>query len=302
VGLNLSGVFAVGGGAAAGAGGGLARRGGHAGSFATGALAVLVATPCTAPFMAAAVGAAMAMPPAATLAVFAALGLGLAAPQLLLGLFPGLARLLPRPGAWMERLRGALAFPMYGAAAWLAWVLSRQAGPEGLALLLAGAVLLGFAAWALGEAQRGGWRVARPAAFAAALGAAALLPALAAAPAPAASMDTDTEAWSTARVQALQAEGRPVFVNLTAAWCITCQANERLVLRSAAVRAAFAARNVAGLKGDWTRGDAAVGALLRRHGREGVPLYLLYPAGGGPPVLLPELLTEGVVLRALGTG
>jgi thiol:disulfide interchange protein DsbD len=300
VGLNLSGVFSVGG--PVGAGEGLARRGGHAGSAATGALAVLVATPCTAPFMAAAVGAAMAMPPAATLAVFAALGLGLAAPQLLLGLFPGLARRLPRPGAWMERLRGALAFPMYGAAAWLAWVLSQQAGPEGLALLLAGAVLLGFAAWALGEAQRGGWRVARPVALVAALGAAALLPALAAAPAPAASVDTGTEAWSAARVSALQAEGRPVFVNLTAAWCITCQANERLVLRSAAVRSAFAAKNVAGLKGDWTRGDAAIGALLRQHGREGVPLYLLYPAGGGPPALLPELLTESVVLRALGAG
>jgi thiol:disulfide interchange protein DsbD len=303
VGLNLSGVFAVGGGGPVGAGERLARRGGHAGSFATGTLAVLVATPCTAPFMAAAVGAALAMPPAATLAVFAALGLGLAAPQLALGLFPGLARLLPRPGPWMERLRGALAFPMYGAAAWLAWVLSQQAGPEGLALLLAGAVLIGFAAWALGEAQRGdGWRVARPAALVAALGAAALLPALAAAPAPAALPEAEAENWSAARVQALQAEGRPVFVNLTAAWCITCQANERLVLRSGAVRAAFAARNVAGLKGDWTRGDAAIGALLRQHGREGVPLYLLYPAGGGPPVLLPELLTEAVVLRALGAG
>ena len=303
VGLNLSGVFDVGGGRAAGAGGALARRGGHAGSFATGALAVLVATPCTAPFMAAAVGAAMAMPPAATLAVFAALGLGLAAPQAALGLFPGFARRLPRPGPWMERLRGALAFPMYGAAAWLAWVLSQQAGPEGLALLLAGAVLLGFAAWALGQAQRGGWRVARPAAVVAALGAVALLPALAAAPAPAAApADAEAEAWSAERVAALQAEGRPVFVNLTAAWCITCQANERLVLRSGAVRAAFAAKNVAGLKGDWTRGDAAIGALLRRHGREGVPLYLLYPAGGGPPAVLPELLTEGVVLRALGAG
>jgi thiol:disulfide interchange protein/DsbC/DsbD-like thiol-disulfide interchange protein len=299
VGLNLSGVFDVGGGAAVGAGEALARRGGHLGSFATGALAVLVATPCTAPFMAAAVGAALAMPAAATLAVFAALGLGLAAPQGVLALFPGLARLLPRPGRWMERLRGALAFPMYGAAAWLAWVLAQQAGPEGLALLLAGAVLLGFAAWAFGEGQRGAWRVARPAALVALLGAVALLPALAAAPAPAAAPKTEAEAWSAARVAALQAEGRPVFVNLTAAWCITCQANERLVLRSAAVRAAFAARNVAGLKGDWTRGDAAVGALLRQHGREGVPLYLLYPAGGGPPLLLPELLTEAIVLRAL---
>ncbi len=306
IGLNLSGVFAVGGGGAVGLGDNLARRGGHLGSFVTGALAVLVATPCTAPFMAAAVGAALAMPPAATLLVFASLGLGMAAPQVLMAFFPGIARLLPRPGPWMERLRGALAFPMYGAAAWLAWVLSQQAGPEGLALLLAGAVLLSFAAWALGEAQRsegGGWRVARPAALAAALGAVALLPALAAAPAPAAlSEASKTEAWSAARVEALQAEGRPVFVNLTAAWCVTCQANERLVIRSAAVQGAFAARNVASLKGDWTRGDAAVGALLRQHGREGVPLYLLYPAGGGSPVLLPEILTETSVLRALEAG
>ncbi|MDN3564314.1 protein-disulfide reductase DsbD family protein, partial [Paeniroseomonas aquatica] len=155
VGLNLSGVFALGG-RLAGAGGALAAQGGHAGSFFTGALAVLVATPCTAPFMAAAVGAALAMPAAATLAVFAALGLGLAAPYALLGVFPGLASRLPRPGPWMEALRQGLAFPMYAAAAWLAWVLAQQAGPDGLLLVLGGAVLVGFAAWAYGLAQRRG--------------------------------------------------------------------------------------------------------------------------------------------------
>lgn len=301
VGLNLSGVYGIGG--AVGAGGRLAARGGHLGSFATGALAVLVATPCTAPFMAAAVGAALAMPPAATLAVFAALGLGLAAPYAALGLFPSLARLLPRPGIWMERLRQGLAFPMYGAAAWLAWVLAQQAGPEGLALLLAGAVLLGFAAWVLGLAQRsaGAGRMAgRALALAACIGALALLPGLAAAPAPAArAAEAGTEPWSAARVAALQAEGRPVFVDITAAWCITCQVNERLVLNSARVRSAFAARNLAYLKGDWTNGDPAITALLQEHGREGVPLYLLYPAGGGAPAVLPQMLTEGIVLRAL---
>ncbi|RAI60815.1 protein-disulfide reductase DsbD family protein [Roseicella frigidaeris] len=300
VGLNLSGVYAIAG--PAGAGAGLAARGGHAGSFMTGVLAVLVATPCTAPFMAAAVGTALALPAPQTLAVFAALGLGLAAPYALLGLVPGLAGRLPRPGAWMERLRQGLAFPMYGAAAWLAWVLAQQAGPDGLALLLAGAVLIGFAAWALGAAQRGAGRgrwAGRALAGAAALAALALLPGLAAAPPPAAAAEAGAEPWSAGRVAALQAEGRPVFVNLTAAWCITCKVNEQLVLRSGPVQAAFAARNLAYLKGDWTNGDAAIGALLRAHGREGVPLYLLYPAGGGAPAVLPQLLTEGVVLQAL---
>ncbi|GGC33217.1 thiol:disulfide interchange protein DsbD [Siccirubricoccus deserti] len=303
VGLNLSGVYDLG--RTVGAGGALAARGGHAGSFATGALAVLVATPCTAPFMAAAIGTALALPAAATLAVFAALGLGLAAPYALLGLFPGLAGLLPRPGGWMERLRQGLAFPMYGAAAWLAWVLAQQAGPEGLAFLLAGAVLTGFAAWALGVAQRsagGGRRAGRALAGVAALAALALLPGLAAAPPPAAAAEAGAEPWSATRVAALQAEGRPVLVNLTAAWCITCQVNERLVLRGAAVQAAFASRNLAYLKGDWTNGDAAIGALLREHGREGVPLYLLFPAGGGAPAVLPQVLTEGIVLRALAEG
>ncbi|WP_043337991.1 protein-disulfide reductase DsbD family protein [Belnapia moabensis] len=297
VGLNLSGVYAIGG--AAGAGAGLAARGGHAGSFFTGALAVLVATPCTAPFMAAAVGAALALPPAETLLVFAALGLGLAAPYALLGVFPGLAARLPRPGGWMEALRQGLAFPMYGAAAWLAWVLAQQSGPDGLLLLLGGAVLIGFAAWALGLAQRGGGRIGRVLAGAAAIGALALLPGLAAAPPASASTEARGEAWSATRVAALQAEGRPVFVNLTAAWCITCKVNERLVLQSGAVQAAFAGRNLAYLTGDWTQGDPVIGALLREHGREGVPLYLLYPTGGGAPLVLPQVLTEGIVLRAL---
>jgi len=300
-GLNLSGVYGLGG--AVGAGAGLAARGGHAGSFFTGALAVLVATPCTAPFMAAAVGAALAMPAPETLAVFAALGLGLAAPYALLGLAPGLAGRLPRPGAWMERLRQGLAFPMYGAAAWLAWVLAQQAGPEALAMLLGGAVLLGFAAWVLGLAQRSGGsgrRAGQALAGAAAIALVALLPALAAAPPRSEAVpEAGSEPWSAARVSALRAEGRAVFVNMTAAWCITCQVNERIALRTEAVQAAFGAGGIAYLKGDWTRGDPAIGALLREHGREGVPLYLLYPARGGAPVLLPQVLTEGMLLRLL---
>ncbi|WBV42321.1 protein-disulfide reductase DsbD domain-containing protein [Pseudoroseomonas cervicalis] len=180
VGLNLSGVFQIGGPVALGSG--AASRGGHLGSFATGGLAVLVATPCTAPFMAAAIGAAMLMPPPAMLAVFAAMGLGMAAPYALLAVFPGLAHRLPRPGAWMERLKEVLAFPMYGAALWLLWVLAQQVGPEGLAAALAGGLAIGFAAWALGRAQaasgpRGRW-AGRGGAAIALLAALALLPQL----------------------------------------------------------------------------------------------------------------------------
>jgi thiol:disulfide interchange protein DsbD len=302
VGLNLSGVFAMGG--TVGAGQAVAARGGHLGAFATGGLAVVLATPCTAPFMAAALGAALAMPPAQTMAVFLALGLGLALPYALLGLFPGLARALPRPGAWMERLRQALAFPMFAAAAWLVWVLAQQAGADGVLWVMVGAVVLSAGLWALGLAQRGGAGrgaiLGKAFAAAAVIAALALLPRLSAAPAVAAAADPGAEPWSAARVEALRAEGRPVFVNATAAWCITCQVNERVALRGAAVRDAFAARGVAYLKADWTRGDAAIGAMIRDHGREGVPLYLYWAPGAAAPAILPQILTEATVLDALG--
>ncbi|SFK25462.1 protein-disulfide reductase DsbD family protein [Falsiroseomonas stagni] len=304
VGLNLSGVFAMG--ATVGAGQSVAGRGGHLGAFATGGLAVLLATPCTAPFMAAALGAALVMPPAGTMAVFLALGLGLALPYALLGVFPGLARRLPRPGPWMERLRQGLAFPMYGASAWLVWVLAQQAGPDGVLFGLGGAVVLAAGLWGLGLAQQAGAPRGR---VAGAIGmglavivAVALLPRLSAAPAAAAAADPGAEPWSAARVEALRAEGRPVFVNATAAWCITCQVNERVALRASAVRDAFAARGVAYLKADWTRGDPAITALLRDQGRDGVPLYLFWAPGAAAPVVLPQILTEGVVLEALGGG
>ncbi len=301
VGLNLSGVFTLG--RTVGAGQALASRGGPLGAFATGGLAVVLATPCTAPFMAAALGAALVMPPAATMAVFLALGLGLAAPYALLGLAPGLARALPRPGAWMERLRQALAFPMYATAAWLVWVLTLQAGPDGVLFGLAGAVVLAAGLWGLGLAQRAGARGTRIAGVAAAglamLVAVALLPRLSAAPAVAAPADAQAEPWSAARVAELRAAGRPVFINATAAWCITCQVNERVALRAAGVRDAFAARGVVYLKADWTRGDPAISALLRDQGRDGVPLYLYWAPGAAAPRLLPQILTEDVVLQAL---
>ncbi|HEX2528970.1 MAG TPA: protein-disulfide reductase DsbD domain-containing protein [Geminicoccus sp.] len=301
VGLNLSGVYAVGGPASSGSG--LAAKGGHAGSFATGALAVLVATPCTAPFMAAAIGAAFAMPPAATLAVFLAMGIGMALPYALLALFPHLARLLPRPGSWMERLKQFLAFPMYGAAIWLVWVLTMQTGADGVLLALGGGLLIAFAAWAIGAAQAGSGRtglLAKAAAGLAVLGALALLPQLqGATAAPRIPVAGAAEPWSAARVSELQAKGQPVFVNMTAAWCITCKVNERIALDTDAVQAAFRAGNVALLEGDWTNGDPAISALLKSQGREGVPLYLLYSASGGTPTVLPQILTENIVLQAI---
>lgn len=299
VGLNLSGVFQIGG--SIGAGQGLTERGGAVGSFFTGVLAVVVATPCTAPFMATAIGAALVLPATATLAIFGAMGLGLALPYALLGVFPGAGRFLPRPGAWMERLRQFLAFPMYAAAAWLVWVLAQQSGPDGVLTALVGAVLIALAAWAWGVAQQSGRtprRLGEALALAAVLGALALLPLLGTAP-PAAAAATQGEAWSAPRLAELRAEGKPVFVNLTAAWCISCKVNERVAIHTDAVQRAFEAAGVVQLTGDWTRGDPAITTLLREHGRDGVPLYLLYPAGGGAPVMLPQILTEGILLGAL---
>jgi len=299
VGLNLSGVFRVGA-RLAGAGQGLASRPGHAGSFFTGLLAVLVATPCTAPFMGAAIAAALAAPAVLSLLVFAAMGLGLAAPYAILALVPGLARLLPRPGAWMDVLKGVLAFPMYGAAAWLVWVISLQAGSAGLLATMAGMVLLGFAAWALGLAQTSGWRIGYGAAGLALMAVFGLLPSVAAAPPASAVTTTDgIEPFSAARLAALRAEGRPVFVNMTAAWCVSCLVNERVALSASAVRQAFTDHRVTYLKGDWTRGDPAITAFLREHARDGVPLYVLYPAGSGAPDVLPQILTESEMLSQL---
>ena len=199
----------------------------------------------------------------------------------------------------MERLRQALAWPMYAASAWLVWVLAQVAGPDGVALALLGGLLVGFAAWALGRAQRGGGRLARLGALSAALAALALLPVFLGTTPPPGLNSGPYKPWSAARVEALRAEGRPVFVNLTAAWCISCKVNELVALDTAAVQAGFTAAGVTQLVGDWTRGDSAITALLRAHGREGVPLYLVYPAGGGAPAVLPQVLTEGIVLRAL---
>jgi len=304
VGLNLSGVFEIGS-RLAGAGQHLTARGGHSGSFFTGLLAVLVATPCTAPFMGVAIAAALAAPPAETILVFLAMGLGLAAPYALFAAVPALGRLAPSPGRWMDRLRQGLAFPMYGASAWLVWVVSQEAGPAGVLGTVAGLVLLGFAAWMIGVAQQETGRTRRLAqsvAAAALLLALAVLSGIGSAPPVPMPAEADTEAYSATRLAALRAEGRPVFVNMTAAWCVTCLVNERVAIASAPVRDAFAARHVAYLKGDWTRQDGAITAFLREHGRDGVPLYVYFPPGEQPPEVLPQILTEQTVLRAIGAG
>lgn len=301
IGLNLSGVFEIDG-SIVSAGSGLAGRGGLIGSFFTGFLAVLVATPCTAPFMGVAIAAALAASPVATLAVLLALGLGLAAPYLALALIPGLVRLLPKPGAWMAVLKQTLAFPMYATVAWLLWVISQQAGPDGVLAVAAGLVLVGLAAWAFGVTQSREGRIrslGHAAAGLAMAGALALLLGLNTAPAAVASASDEVQPYSAARLAALRAEGRPVFVNLTAAWCVTCKINEQVALASSTVRQAFTARHVAYLKGDWTRPDPEISALLHEHGRDGVPLYLFYPAKGGEPIVLPQLLTAGIVLDEL---
>jgi len=307
IGLNLSGVYE--------AGTSLQRLGVHrahsvAGSLLTGALAVVVAAPCTAPFMASAIAYAFTQSEWAALAVFAALGLGFSAPFLLLCLLPPLRRRLPRPGPWMEALRKVLAFPMYGAAAWLAWVLTLQSGATALAALLAAAVALALGAWLYGWAQRRQASGRRPAAlYALSLAAVVLAVAAAvagvragpgaAAAAPASGARLASEPFSPERVAALQAEGRPVFVDFTAAWCITCQVNEQVALSSPRVADAFAQADAAYLKADWTRRDPAIAQALAEHGRAGVPLYLVYDARGGEPAVLPQVLTEGTVISAV---
>ena len=303
MGLSLSGVFYLGSSLQA-VGARLTRHSGLAGSFSTGVLAAVVATPCTAPFMATAVGFALTQPAVVALTVILALGLGLALPFLLLTLVPHLIGRLPRPGAWMETLKQLLAFPVYATVAWLVWVLTQQVGPTGLLAALIGFVLIGLAAWSFDFAQTAApW--ARRLAFgtvAASLVAAAVLVVgldrAGPASTPQTAANSDSERFTPQRLAELLAADRPVFVNMTAAWCITCLVNEHAALSNAAVKAAFAARGIAYLKGDWTSRNPEITRVLERHGRSGVPLYLLY-AGGAEPIVLPQVLTPAIVLGEL---
>jgi len=297
LGLNLSGVFSMGG-RLMGLGGQATARQDLSGTFASGVLAVVVASPCTAPFMGGALGFALTQPAGTSLGVFLALGLGFATPLLLLSLWPAWLRLLPEPGAWMERLRNVLAFPMYAAAAWLLWVLSQQVTPTVLAAGLTGAVLLSFALWWSGLSLGNRRRQTALASVAAVAGIGiAVLVTLAEERDDSRTMSD--VGWSAERVRDLQAQGQAVFVNFTAAWCITCKVNEQVALDTDRVRAALDRRHVAYLKGDWTRRDPAITAELARHGHSGVPLYLLFPPHAGQPQVLPQLLTEGLVLQAI---
>jgi thiol:disulfide interchange protein DsbD len=304
VGLNLSGVYEIGAGLVR-AGHGLSARPAQLGSFFTGLLAVVVATPCTAPFMGVAIAAGLAAPPAVTMAVFLVMGLGLAAPYAVLAMVPAIWRVAPRPGRWMEVLRQALAFPMYAASAWLVWVVSQEAGPSGVLATVAGLVLLGFAGWVVGITQAGGSRVRRigqSATAVALLAALAVLSGIAPAVQSASgAIEAGAEPFSAARLASLRAEGRPVFVNMTAAWCVTCLVNERVAIGTDTVRRAFAEHHVTYLKGDWTRQDPQISAYLRENGRDGVPLYVYYPSHGAPAVL-PQILTENAVLSELDRG
>jgi thiol:disulfide interchange protein len=277
---------------------------GYAASFLMGGLAAVVATPCTAPFMGTALGFAVSQPAPVLLTIFFALGFGLALPYLLLCYWPSLLRYLPRPGPWMERLKQFLAFPMYATAIWLVWVLAQQSGANAVAAALIGILLIAFGAWLVASSGKT-WRVANytlsAASIAAAIAVGFYFVNNAEAPQQTASANTRYEAFTPTRLDELRAQGRPVFVNLTAAWCITCLVNERVALERTNVISAFEAANIAYLKGDWTHRDPAITTMLAKFGRNGVPLYVFFPAGtASQPVVLPQILTPEIVLREIG--
>jgi thiol:disulfide interchange protein len=298
LGLSLAGMFEIGL-TVTNTGSSLAARSGYAGSFFTGVLAVIVATPCTAPFMGAAIGFALAQSAGAAFGVFTALALGLAAPYLLLTYYPAWMRYLPRPGAWMEVLKQATAAPIFATVIWLVWLFASSAGVDALTALLAAFLLLAIAGWILGR-----WPARRVASsFAMAvivLAVATPLYALWKFPATetATAGKAGWEPYSHEAIEQYRAQGRPVFIDFTARWCLSCQVNERAVLNSGDVRRRLHDSGIVLVRADWTRHDESIASALRELGRSGVPTYVFYPPGQ-PALVLPEVLTPGVVLSAL---
>ncbi len=307
IGLNLAGYFEFGT-SLMGAGGGLADRSGHSGSFFTGVLAALVAAPCTAPFMGAAIGYALTQNTFTSLAIFTSLGLGMAIPYVLLCFSPPLLDRLPKPGRWMETLRQVFAFPMFATSVWLIWVLNQQTGANGLLAVLTGLLLIVFAIWLLKRqvAGAGRWVGRFVALFLSviALGLTGVVGTSSSASeetAEAVSIGASglaAEPYSRERLEELVASG-PVFVNFSAAWCITCKVNELAALSSDGIRLTFEKNNVIYLKADWTNEDPAITKALSEYGRSGVPLYLLYKKGSSRASILPQILTESIVIEAI---
>jgi len=296
--LALLGVTSIGG-AIMGVGNRLTVGSGYRASFFTGVLATVVATPCTAPFMGTALGYALVQPPLVALGVFTSLGLGLAVPYVAVTFVPALGAYLPRPGAWMETLEQLLAFPLLATVVWLVWVVSLQAGPGAAATMLTALLLLGFAAWIV---RRGGGRAARGGAAAVVVVALALQIRLVPSTEPLAGAPSALawEPYSAARLGELLRLGKPVFVDFTAAWCVTCQVNERTALAAPAVTAKMRALGVVPVRADWTRPDPDISRALQEFGRDGVPLYVLYSGRAKePPRILPQILTSETVLTEL---
>ena len=309
VGLNLSGVFEIGGGLA-GVGDQLTQGDSYSASFFTGVLATLVATPCSAPFMAPALGAALTQPTLSALCIFAALGAGIALPYVLLAFAPWMRRLLPKPGAWMDTLKQLFAFPVYATAAGLLWVLAQQTSSFGFGAAMAGTVLIGLAAWSFQKSRTsvGGGKLAVIATTVIALLIAIALPirfanVAAASGTPTAGPkqkgDDEWQPYSAAKVAELSAAGKPLLVNFTASWCLTCLVNERNAFADSAVQEIFRNKKVTLMKGDWTNRDPAITKALADFGRAGVPLYVVYNSKpGSEPIVLPQILTAGVVESA----
>ena len=299
--LNLFGVFEWGG-FAQSMTSNVSAQGRYADAFLAGVLATAVATPCTAPFMGAAVGFTLAQPAAISLGVFAMLGVGMALPVFLLSLFPNALKRLPKPGPWMETFKQVMAFPLFATVVWLAWVLGAQAGNDAVMMLLAGLLVLGMGAWVYGRWARSEslLRFVFAAAFAAlglwlAWPAGTVAPGTAQAAAPKAG-EIPWQPWSPERLAELRAAGTPVFVDFTAAWCVTCQVNKRVALNREEVVKAFAERGVVPLKADWTNHDPRITAALAELGRNALPVYAFYAPGAAQPKLLPEVLTASLVV------